>query len=305
LADAQKLLELIEASLSLSYEILSKEQQQRWRMLAVFPDSFDEAAAAAAWETEDEEARDALGELLAFSLVEWNDVAGRYRLHDLARVFADSRLSEAERDGGRRLHARHYQEVLSVADNLYKNGGDGVPRGLALYDLERVNIEAVHTWAAEQAGGNEAAAWAWPNATVKRTHDSIEFYEQQLQIARETGDRRGEGATLSNLGNAYYSLGETHRAIEFYEQDLAISRETGNRRNEGDALWNMALALDRLEDRVQAITRAEAALVIYEQIESPHAEKVRNQLSEWKAPLTSRIKLICKKIFWWAFLSFV
>jgi tetratricopeptide (TPR) repeat protein len=357
LADSQKRLELIDASLSLSYEILSKEQQQRWRMLAVFPDSFNEAAAAAVWETEDEEARDALGELLAFSLVEWNEIAGRYRLHDLARVFTASRLNEVERDGGRRLHARHFQEVLSTADDLFKNGGDGVPRGLALYDLERVNIEAAHTWAAEQAGGNEAAVWAWPNATgVKKTYYGIEFFEQQLQIARETGnldsayaylerrsvvrratefhekclaaavlagDRRSEGYLLGILGSTYAELGETHcaincyeqslaiarkigdrtrertalgylgiayaalgerrRAIELHEQSLAIARETGNRLDEGDALWNMALALDKLAERAQAIARAAAALVIYEQIESPHAEIVRNQMIEWRA----------------------
>ena len=137
LADAQKRLELIEAPLSLSYDILSEEQQQRWRMLAVFPDSFDESAAAAVWETEERESAryvggvgdrsgesGLLGELLAFSLVEWNETAGRYRLHDLARVFADSRMGEAERDGCRRLHARHYQLVLSVAEYLYRQGGN-------------------------------------------------------------------------------------------------------------------------------------------------------------------------------------
>jgi hypothetical protein len=37
------------------------------------------------------------------------------------------------------------------------------------------------------------------------------------------------------------------------------------------------------KDRAQAITRAEAALVIYEQIESPYAKMVRDQLTEWKA----------------------
>src|SRR5262249_44539097 len=125
LADAKKRLELIEASLSMSYDILSEEQQQRWRMLAVFPDSFDEAAAAAVWETEGGKARDTLGELLAFSLVEWNETAGRYRLHDLARVFADSRMSEAERDGGRRLHALYYQSVLSITEYLYVQGWNG------------------------------------------------------------------------------------------------------------------------------------------------------------------------------------
>lgn len=36
--------------------------------------------------------------------------------------------------------------------------------------------------------------------------------------------RRGEGATLGNLGIAYKNLGETRRAIQFFERHLAITR---------------------------------------------------------------------------------
>ena len=91
-----------------------------------------------------------------------------------------------------------------------------------------------------------------------------------------------EGAHLGNLGNAYSDLGETRRAIEFYEQQLVISREIGDRRSEGIALWNMSLALDQLGDRAQAILDAKDALKIYEQIEHPSAGKVRNRLAEWR-----------------------
>jgi tetratricopeptide (TPR) repeat protein len=115
------------------------------------------------------------------------------------------------------------------------------------------------------------------------TRRAIEYYEQVLQIARETGDRRSEGNSLGNLGLAYADLGETRRAIEYYEQVLQIARETGDRRGEGNALWSMALALGQVEDRAQAMVHAETALAIYEQIESPHAEIVRNRLAKWKA----------------------
>src|SRR5262249_3132032 len=49
LTDARERLKLIEASLNLSYELLGNELQERWRALAVFPETFDEAAAAAIW----------------------------------------------------------------------------------------------------------------------------------------------------------------------------------------------------------------------------------------------------------------
>ena len=66
---------------------------------------------------------------------------------------------------------------------------------------------------------------------------AIEYFEQKLAIAREIGDRRGEGNALGNLGLAWAALGEPRKAIDFYEQQLAIAREIGDRRGEGNALF--------------------------------------------------------------------
>ena len=68
---------------------------------------------------------------------------------------------------------------------------------------------------------------------------AIEFYEQALVIAREIGDRRGEGAALGNLGMAWMDLGEPRRAIEFYEQRLEIARAIGDRMGEGNAAYEL------------------------------------------------------------------
>ncbi|MFZ1009192.1 MAG: hypothetical protein WAN65_20285 [Candidatus Sulfotelmatobacter sp.] len=94
LADEKKRLELlagddesITASITLSYNLLDRETQKRWRTLAVFPETFDAHAAAAAWELEGAAARDALSQLLQHSMLEWNDATERYRLHDLMRDF--------------------------------------------------------------------------------------------------------------------------------------------------------------------------------------------------------------------------
>ena len=124
----------IEASFELSYELLAEtdlgDLQQQWRALEVFPDTFDAAAAAAVWETEESTADDMLAELDGYSLLEFNQGKARFRLHDLARVFADSRMSEAERDGGRRA-ARAALSISSLsADHLYLQGRNEVLRGL-------------------------------------------------------------------------------------------------------------------------------------------------------------------------------
>ena len=78
-------------------------------------------------------------------------------------------------------------------------------------------------------------------------------------------------------------MGEPRRAIEHYEQKLAIAREIGDRRGEGTALFNSALALDQLGERGEVTERVKTALVIYEQIGAKHlVENARAKLAEWQ-----------------------
>ncbi|HHS97440.1 MAG TPA: tetratricopeptide repeat-containing protein, partial [Chloroflexi bacterium] len=108
----------------------------------------------------------------------------------------------------------------------------------------------------------------------------IEHYEQALAIAREIGDRRGEGIHLGNLGNAWADLGEVRKAIDYYEQALAIAREIGDRRGEGNRLVNMGLAYWELGDLERARRLWRRALEILEAIEDPYAPTVRRWLDE-------------------------
>ncbi|WP_440955461.1 tetratricopeptide repeat protein [Methanosarcina sp. Mfa9] len=95
---------------------------------------------------------------------------------------------------------------------------------------------------------------------------AIEYYEQALKIAKEIGDRRGEGADLGNLGNAYRNLGEPRKAIEYYEQALKISKEIGDRRGEGNHLGNLGNAYSDLGEPRKAIEYYEQALKIAKEI---------------------------------------
>jgi tetratricopeptide (TPR) repeat protein len=108
------------------------------------------------------------------------------------------------------------------------------------------------------------------------------FYEQDLAIAREIGDRAGEGAVLGNLGVAYRKLGEPRRAIDYHGRRLAIARNLGDRRGEGIALFNMSLAFNDLGERDRMLASTEAALLVFQSLEDPHADKVRTQLLRWR-----------------------
>ncbi len=223
LQDRQQRLELIDASLSLSYELLSEALRERWRWLAVFPDTFAGYSAAAVWEAEADQAKYILGELMATSLVEWNETSGRYRLHDLARLFADAKLSPEERAVGQKRFATHYRDVLAAADELYLEGNESLLRGLALFDLEWGNIQAGHAWVAAQADAADAdvtrLGMTYPDAGAyvlslrQHSRERIHWLEIALTAARRLKNREGEGVALGNLGRAYADLGETRQAI--------------------------------------------------------------------------------------------
>ncbi|WP_298378181.1 tetratricopeptide repeat protein [Azospirillum sp.] len=117
------------------------------------------------------------------------------------------------------------------------------------------------------------------HATLGETQRAIAFYQQALAIAREIGDRRGEGNRLGNLGLAHAALGETRHAIDLYQQALAIALEIGDRRGEGIHLGALGSAHAELGDVPTAITLTEQALAIFVAIESPYAEKARQQLA--------------------------
>jgi tetratricopeptide (TPR) repeat protein len=276
LRDRQQRLQLIDASLSLSYELLSEGLRERWRWLAVFPDTFAGGAAAAVWELEADQAKYILGELMAASLVEWNETSDRYRLHDLARLFVDAKLSAEERAVGEKRFATHYRDVLAAANELYKEGGDSLLHGLALFDLEWGNIQAGHDWVAAQADTTDAdvarLGMTYPRSSAyilelrQHPRERIPWLEIALTATRRLQDRQGEGDTLGNLGIAYKNLGQTRRGIQFYEQTLLIHREIGDRQGEGKALGNLGLAYIDLGETHHAIQFYEQALLIQREI---------------------------------------
>ena len=55
-------------------------------------------------------------------------------------------------------HAKYYEAVLRKANELYKQGGEALKRGLGLFDLESGNIQAGQAWAAAHADKDDTAA---------------------------------------------------------------------------------------------------------------------------------------------------
>jgi len=265
----------VEASLDLSYELLDEEARRLWRLLAVFPGSFQAPAAGAVWDLDLDIARDRLGDLIRSSLVDWLEKEQRYRLHDLARQFAKSRVEGAEREEAERKHARHFLALLRFIDSQYKKGRQETLAALALFDAEWINFRAGQAWAAAHLQeDDEAAALCdeYPDAAAyflplrRPSQDRIQWLDDGLAAVRKSGDRSAEASHLGNLGLVYASLGDARRAIELYEQSLAANRELGNREGESAALGNLGSAYEMLGDAQRAVAYHEQNVAIAREI---------------------------------------
>ncbi|WKZ48683.1 MAG: tetratricopeptide repeat protein [Anaerolineales bacterium] len=303
------------ATFELSYNSLKAEEQKRWRMLGVFPASFDATATSVMWDLDEDATQNSLSLFRRYSLIEFDENTSRYGLHDLLADYALEQMNEEEEQEARLKHATHYKEVMDMTHELYEKGNENILQGLNLFDREWEHIRHAQAWVAENIETSDILTelvMLYPNASVYcldlrlpprqkiqwlnlaldgayklnrkdavgvhlgnlgiayavlgDARKAIEFYEQQLVIVREIGNRRGEGNALNNLGLAYAALGDARKAIEFYEQQLVIVREIGNRRGEGNALNNLGLAYAALGDARKAIEFYEQRMVIAREI---------------------------------------
>ena len=110
--------------------------------------------------------------------------------------------------------------------------------------------------------------------SLGKKEQARDYYEQALPIAREIGDREGEGVTLNNLGMLADRLGKTEEAQRYYEQALPIQREIGDREGEGLTLNNLGMLADSLGNKEEAQRYYEQALPIRREIGDREGEGV-------------------------------
>jgi tetratricopeptide (TPR) repeat protein len=196
------------------------------------------------------------------------------------------KLSEA-----RLRHAAHYLEVIRGCDGLYLQGGENLTRALAMFDLEMNNIEKGQRWAVSRLQDDATArrlvsdypvAGAYLLDLRQHPRERIASLEAALEATRRLKARGREAVHLGNLGLVYAAFGEMRRAIDFHTQALTIAREFGDGLCEAIALFNLSNALYQIRQREQAMGLMEAALPIFEQIESPYAAHARETLTKWR-----------------------
>lgn len=244
----------VAAALRASCRELDAAQRRLLRRLSLVPgDDVDVRAAAALCEVDPERASAALESLVDVHLAETH-APGRYRLHDLVRLFAAG-LAGAEETGeeldaafhrllGAYLHfafqaailvPSQYQRMLveeASAHDLGLPGFGGQDDAISWFQTERGNLAAaVH---AAERSGRLASAWHLANAfSAFRMHgrdarEHLAVNGMALEIARRLGDERKAAHSLGDRGRHLMFAGRNREAIACLEEAAALKRGLGD-----------------------------------------------------------------------------
>uniref|UniRef100_A0A4W6E7L5 G protein signaling modulator 2 n=1 Tax=Lates calcarifer TaxID=8187 RepID=A0A4W6E7L5_LATCA len=125
------------------------------------------------------------------------------------------------------------QRHLDIARDI----NDKVGQARALYNFGNVYHAKGKSicWSGAEPGD-------FPEDVMMALSKAAEYYEANLAIVKELGDRAAQGRTYGNLGNTHYLLGNFRKAVTSHEQRLLIAKEFGDRSAERRAYCNLGNA---------------------------------------------------------------
>ncbi|XP_047381130.1 G-protein-signaling modulator 1 isoform X3 [Sciurus carolinensis] len=169
----------------------------------------------------------------------------QFHRHDLllARTIGD-RMGEAKASGNLgntlKVLGRFDEAVVCCQRHLdiAQEQGDKVGEARALYNMGNVyhaKGKRLCCSAAQDPGH-------LPPDVRETLRRASAFYERNLSLVKELGDRAAQGRAYGNLGNTHYLLGNFTEATAFHKERLAIAKEFGDKAAERRAYSNLGNA---------------------------------------------------------------
>ncbi|MFE7122931.1 tetratricopeptide repeat protein [Streptomyces sp. NPDC057617] len=280
----------VRAAFDLSYRNLDEEQARLFRLLTVNPgpEVSTEAAAALA-ELEERQVRRLLEALARAHLIEPAGGYGRWRMHDLVRLYATGLAEEsADEDERFKALARLLEYYLTTSWNASAHlipaepdpaahGFDDQDLALKWLDTELPNLMAACRTCIERAPSTGILMirslgrfLAWRGHFKAWT----ELAALAVRTARSIGDRTAESKALSALTSALVGVQRYEEAIASAQRAVALCREAGNGHEVAMILGNMAVALLGLQRYEEAIDASRNAGALLRETGDQHGEAV-------------------------------
>lgn len=223
---------------------------------------------------------------------------GRYRVHDLLRLFARERAAEEEPADARARGVRRGLEcylatvhrTARLIDPIDTWRTDLVPRGLAHPGIPLGSRGQVDAWIGAErdnlmAAARRALTEDQPELAVGLVagiHMSLEArgrWPEQLQLARialeaaaRTGDPRHRGLGHNDLGWTLRALGRPAEAVEHFERAASAWRDAGHRVGVGLACHGAGAANRSLGRYAESMTLLHEARDLFHELGNQRRE---------------------------------
>ena len=282
----------VRAAFGASYQRLAAPERQLFRLLGLVPGPhFTASAAAALVGSSAGDTGQSLDRLAAAHLVD-RYIPGRYRLHDLLRLYAAERAQEID-PGERAAATRRLLELYVLGADaagrlLYPemlrlpSPGDAGPQGRAPFTgraqaLEWLDLEAPNLLAAVRHAADHG-----PRPLAFQLADTLRGYfwlrvpaaswQDVASAARSAavaeGDLHAQVAAALSLGDLHWNRNRYPEAIGHYTEAVRHSQEAGWRDGEAVALDRLGLAHWRSGQLQPAATYLTRSLAVARRIGS-------------------------------------
>jgi DNA-binding SARP family transcriptional activator len=266
----------VAAAVRLSLQHLPADQQRMFRLLGRHPGAdFDAHAAAALAGTAARPAVRRLEDLVDDHLLQ-SHRPGRYRFHDLLRLFAaeqaDRQDPAEEATPLHRLLSHYLSTARRASDAIWPNRRldgdtafvepDGLDRltfdgradALTWLDTERANLIAVAGHVADAPPATArfvvhlARTVMWYLTEGGHWSEWESLCDHAISVAVRTDDLSGQAMALAGLARLSHHRHDLDKAVEYLHRALVLRQEIGDRRGEGVCLCNLGIAYTELGD---------------------------------------------------------
>jgi DNA-binding SARP family transcriptional activator/tetratricopeptide (TPR) repeat protein len=279
-----------------SADPVERAAAQALPLLALFDGADVSVPAAAALLAHDEPTTERVLERLVDVRLAEGTPAGRYRLHDLLRLFARELATRLEPDSAtaalgrllawyaattwrafRLLRPADSRSTYAAAFDTDGLALETVDRALEWLEQERGNlIAAVHQSAAtDGAVATQLARGLFAFFHVRGyVHDWIDVNETVLAAARRTGDPVGVAFACRDLGAAHEMQGRYPEALSYLERARAEYAAIGDRHGEAACLNGIGIVYDSLGQLPAAATNLSRSYALSRRLGDLHSQGI-------------------------------
>ncbi|MCT9935161.1 tetratricopeptide repeat protein [Planotetraspora sp. A-T 1434] len=290
----------VSATFALGYGQLDPQQARAFRLLSLPAGSdISVLAAAAVLDLSPVGAEDLLESLVDASLLE-APAPGRYRFHDLLKLFARRQAEDTDDPAARALALRRLlgfylasarsahrlaYEGSAVADNLMVIGPHGhtfssADEAVAWLSAEAEDLFAAIGQAAEPASGGEdllpAADLLLAMEPLLESGTNQRDFEKRVAVmldaTRRVGDRRSEMRCRYVLGRVLFGANRLSEAEEQFLAARALGEDTGDHIVLGETCNALAVVAGRQRRHTEALEWFDRATTVYREVGNPAGE---------------------------------